>query len=50
MKEIIQVQGLLAVIILYTATFLMVTVQFLSQAQGSFRGFIKTLITQVYFS
>ena len=43
MKEIIQVQGLLAVIMPYTAAFLTATVQFLSQARGSFGGFIKTL-------
>ena len=45
-KGIIQVQGLLAITILYTAAFLMVTVQFLSQAQGSFEGLTKTLISQ----
>ena len=45
MKVIIQVQGLLAIRMLYTAAFSTATVQFLSQAQGSFGGLIKTLIT-----
>ena len=45
MKEIIQVQGLLAITMPCTAAFSITTDQFLSQAQGSFGGFIKTLIT-----